>query len=191
MNQSANSSVGNRAVDNSSVDNSPAVNSSVSDDPLVDDYLSSEPETVKSASAKDLRLGAMNILARREHSRKEVRDKLLRKFDPAVELLDAVLDQLVADDLLSDQRFSEAFVRWRVGKGQGPVKIRMALRERGVDGDAALSECDVDWFALAVEVAHKRFGARPASDPKQRAKRMRFLQYRGFSGEQIRAALND
>ena len=116
---------------------------------------------------------------------------MLKKLDPATELLDAVLDQLVADDLLSDQRFSEAFVRWRVGKGQGPVRIRMELRERGVDGDAVLRECDVDWFALVVEVAHKRFGESPATDPKQRAKRMRFLQYRGFTGEQVRAALND
>jgi len=167
------------------------VDSPVSDKPAPDEFLSDELESVKPVSAKDLRLGAMNILARREHSRKEVRDKLLQKFDPGTELLDAVLDQLVADDLLSDQRFSEAFVRWRVGKGQGPVRIRMELRERGVDGDAVLRECDVDWFALVVEVAHKRFGAGPATDPKQRAKRMRFLQYRGFSGEQIRAALND
>ena len=170
---------------------SPVPDASVSDDPLADDCLSEKPEPVKPASTKDLRLGAMNILARREHSRKEVRDKLLKKLDPATELLDAVLDQLVADDLLSDQRFSEAFVRWRVGKGQGPVRIRMELRERGVDGDAVLRECDVDWFALVVEVAHKRFGESPATDPKQRAKRMRFLQYRGFTGEQVRAALND
>ncbi len=162
-----------------------------SNDSQVDADLSESPESVSLVSAKDLRLGAMNILARREHSRKEVRDKLLQKFDPDAELLDAVLDQLVVDDLLSDQRFSEAFVRWRVGKGQGPVRIRMALRERGVDGDMALDESDVDWFALAEEVAHKRFGTRPAPDPKERAKRIRFLQYRGFSGEQIRAALSD
>ncbi|MBQ0718757.1 MAG: regulatory protein RecX [Gammaproteobacteria bacterium] len=131
----------------------------------------------------------MNILARREHSRKEVSDKLQQKFAPDSELLNTVLDKLVADDLLSDQRFSEAFVRWRVGKGQGPVRIRAALRERGVDADAPLSTCGVDWFALAGEVANKRFGEAPASDLKQRAKRMRFLQYRGFNGEQIRAAL--
>ena len=143
----------------------------------------------KKLSAKQLRLGAMNILARREYSRKELADKLRQKFTPDSELLQAVLDTLVADDLLSDQRFSEAFVRWRVGKGQGPVRIGMELRERGVDGDAVLRQCDVDWFALAEKVACKRFGEAVAIDPKQRAKRMRFLQYRGFSGEQIRAAL--
>lgn len=167
------------------------VGSSVLNDAVADDCSSEKSESAKPMSAKDLRLGAMNILARREHSRKEVRDKLRQKFDPDTELLDAVLDQLVADDLLSDQRFSEAFVRWRVGKGQGPVRIRMELRERGIDGDAALGECDVDWFALAVEVAHKRFGTSPVTDPKERAKRMRFLRYRGFNGEQIRSALND
>jgi len=162
----------------------------VSDIPASENF---EPvnEPVKKSSAKDLRIAAMNILSRREHSRKEVSDKLQKKFDPDSELLSTVLDKLVADDLLSDQRFSEAFVRWRAGKGQGPVRIRMELRERGVDGDAVLRECEVDWFALAGEVAHKRFGTSPAIDVKQRAKRMRFLQYRGFSGEQIRAALND
>jgi len=168
----------------------------VSDNPVADSSvpgssLLEKPEPVKTPSAKDLRIAAMNILARREHSRKEVSDKLYKKFDPDSELLNTVLDKLVADDLLSDQRFSEAFVRWRVGKGQGPVRIRMELRERGVDGEVVLRECEVDWFALAEEVAHKRFGASPAVDVKQRAKRMRFLQYRGFSGEQIRAALND
>jgi len=163
---------------------------SVADQPFSENF---EPvnEPVKKSSAKDLRIAAMNILARREHSRKEVSDKLYKKLDPDSEVLNTVLDKLVADDLLSDQRFSEAFVRWRVGKGQGPVRIRMELRERGVDGDAVLRECDVDWFALVIEVAHKRFGTSPAIDAKQRAKRMRFLQYRGFSGEQIRAALND
>ncbi|OUS13624.1 hypothetical protein A9Q89_02455 [Gammaproteobacteria bacterium 53_120_T64] len=133
----------------------------------------------------------MNILARREHSRKEVGDKLHKKLCPDSELLNTVLDQLVADDLLSDQRFSEAFVRWRVGKGQGPIRIRAELRERGVDGDVVLRQSEVDWFVLAQEVAHKRFGELPAVDIKQRAKRMRFLQYRGFNGEQIRAALGE
>ncbi len=161
------------------------------DSSVPDDFSSANPEPVKPASAKDLRLGAMNILARREHSRKEVRDKLQKKFDPITELLDAVLDKLVADDLLCEVRFSEAFVRWRVGKGQGSVRIRMELRERGVDGNAVLRDCGVDWFALAGEVAYKRFGGLPAVDMKQRAKRMRFLQYRGFTGEQIRIALND
>jgi len=165
--------------------------SPVSDDPAPAEPLSDNVEPAKKSSAKGLRLGAMNILARREHSRKEVSDKLQQKFDPDNDLLKTVLDTLVADDLLSDQRFSEAFVRWRVGKGQGPVRIRMELRERGIDGDGILRECEVDWFALAVAVAHKRFGEQPAVDMKQRAKRMRFLQYRGFNTEQIRAALND
>ncbi len=175
---------------------SPVSDDPVADDPTADHSVSAEPFSdnvapVKKSSAKDLRLGAMNILARREHSRKEVSDKLQQKFEPDNDLLNTVLDTLVADDLLSDQRFSEAFVRWRVGKGQGPVRIRMELRERGIDGDGVLRECEVDWFALAVAVAHKRFGELPAVDMKQRAKRMRFLQYRGFNGEQIRAALND
>lgn len=137
-----------------------------------------------------LRYAAMNLLARREHSRKEIRDKLIRKLDPDIGQLDAVLDRLAEQDLLSDQRFGEAFVRWRVARGQGPVRIRMELGERGVDADEALSQCAVDWFTLALEVAEKRFGTSPAVDHKERAKRVRFLQYRGFTGAQVREVLN-
>ena len=140
-------------------------------------------------SANALRFAAMNLLARREHSRKEVWDKLMRKIEPDKDQLDTVLNKLVDDDLLSDQRFSEAFVRWRVGKGQGPNRIRVELRERGVDADEVLRVCGVDWFALVKVVANKRFGGLPAQNLKEKAKRMRFLQYRGFSADHVRTVL--
>jgi regulatory protein len=52
-----------------------------------------------------------------------------------------------------------------------------------------LDAADVDWMVLAREVAQRKFGQRLASDQRERAKRMRFLQYRGFNYDQIKYAL--
>ena len=65
---------------------------------------------------------AMNWLSRREHSQLELRDKLAKRDVPA-DVIDATVIALVADGLLSDDRFAEAFVASRVRKGQGPVGI--------------------------------------------------------------------
>ena len=77
-------------------------------------------------------------------------------------------------------------------RGHGPLRIRMDLRERGVadtDIDEALDTADEDWVAVAREARRKRFGAAGPADFRERARQGRFLQYRGFSSEQIRAAL--
>lgn len=138
-----------------------------------------------------LRRRAMDLLARREHSRRELRDKMLARIE-AVTGIDGVLDRLEQEGLLSDRRFAEAFVRSRIGRGQGPVRIRQELRQRGVDeitAAQALEEQGCDWFALAEQVAHRKFGAESALDQRELARRLRFLQYRGFTAEQGRAAL--
>ena len=138
----------------------------------------------------DLRIAAMNLLAPAAATSTTREAKLVRKLNPDKEQLETVLDKLVDDSLLSDQRFGEAFVRWRSGKGQGPVRIRVQWSVATFSNDNVLSACDVDWFTLAEEVAIKRFGETPAPDQKEKARRMRFLQYRGFSGEHVRAVLN-
>ncbi len=135
----------------------------------------------------------MDLLARREHSHRELTRKLLSKgFEP--EPLQQALADLQADGLLSDARFAEAYLGMRVAKGYGPQRIRMELQERGVD-EALISEClaatQQDWFAAANAVRRKRFGATLPADFKERAKQARFLQYRGFSTEQVKTALED
>ena len=134
----------------------------------------------------------MDLLARRDHSRLELDRKLTeRGFEP--DLVAHVLDDLTRDRLLEEHRFVESFIRARLRKGQGPVRIRAELAQRGVEDasvSTALTEADCDWTALAAEVRSKRFGAEAPEDFKERARQAKFLQYRGFETEQIRAALD-
>lgn len=143
------------------------------------------------ATEAEVREAAIRLLARREHSRRELALKLGgRGFDEAV--IGRVLDALESERLLSDSRYAEFLVRTRIDSGHGPLRIRAELRERGVDeavADKYLAEADVDWTALAEQVRRRRFGERVPGDFKVRAKQMRYLQYRGFDAEQIRAAV--
>ncbi len=139
-----------------------------------------------------VRLAAMNLLAMREHSVLELRQKLSRKFAvPA--LIDDVLQGLIADRLQSDERFAEALIAVRRRQGKGPLWISRELREKGIQSDvigSLLDESDTDWLSLARDIRDRRFGSNPVSDPRQRAKQVRFLSYRGFSHEQIRCLLS-
>lgn len=145
-----------------------------------------DPEAADEAACKRT---AVELLARREHSRLELERKLAaRGFPDGV--IAPVLDALEQSGVLAATRFTESFIRSRVAKGQGPVRIRAELAERGVaDGAELLRGGDVDWLATARAVRLKRFGAAPPRDYRERAKQARFLQYRGFTADQVRAAL--
>ena len=147
-----------------------------------------DPEAADEAACKRT---AVELLARREHSRLELERKLAaRGFPEAV--IAAALDALESAGALAATRFTESFVRSRLAKGQGPVRIRTELAERGIAEDQSaehLRGADVDWLAAARAVRSKRFGAEPPRDFKERARQARFLQYRGFTADQVRAAL--
>lgn len=148
-------------------------------------------------SAAEVYAKAVELLARREHSAQELARKLrTRGCDQVV--VETVLARLEADRLQSDARYAEVYLRQRSEKGYGPQRIRAELQERGVDerliNEAmrqAEDEGEVDWFERAATVYARKFGGRPVEDLKDRAKRQRFLQYRGFSHEQIAAVVND
>lgn len=82
-------------------------------------------------------------------------------------------------------------MRSRISRGQGPVRIGQELRQRGIADDqvrAALAAADVDWDELARSVLGRQF-RQGAADMKTRARQMRFLEYRGFTSAQVRAAV--
>lgn len=137
-----------------------------------------------------IRAAAVGLLARREHSVRELAQKLAQRgFDQ--EAIGAVLDGLRQKGLVSDERYVESFLSHHAGRGQGPVRIRAELREAGVASemiDRLLSAADIDWVAVARTVLKKKFRTAPATFA-ERAKQARFLQYRGFSQDQIRAAI--
>jgi len=139
-----------------------------------------------------IRTSAVALLARREHSSLELARKLARRgFDRDASA--RVIADLDESGLLSDDRFVDSFVTHRSGRGQGPVRIRAELRELGIEGarvDQIFDSARVDWAELAAITRRRRFGAGPPRDFAERAKQARFLQYRGFTQEQIRAALD-
>lgn len=142
--------------------------------------------------ARALRAAAIRQLARREHSRVELVRKLSVDFAAEAVLIERVLDQLAAEGLQSDTRFAEALVASRIRRGQGPQRIRRELAERGIDAELvqyALTTTDVDWCALALTVSTQKFGRKSAQDWPERARRARFLQYRGFGADEIQATL--
>jgi regulatory protein len=148
-------------------------------------------EDDKFSDPVEARKKAMDYLARREHGRAELIDKLTRfGFDDLV--ADAVA-QLVGDNLQSDQRFAEMFIASRIGQGKGPVKIRAELREREIASstiEAELAAADTDWYAAASEVRLKKFGPDLPRDFNEKARQMRFLQSRGFDHDQIQSAVS-
>ncbi len=108
-------------------------------------------------------------------------------------VIDDVLAQLQNEGLVSDERFTEAFVRYRNNNGYGSQRIQAELRERGVSEKIALIYLDFgdpQWFERALSVRNKRFGEDKPKDLKERARQARFLQYRGFTADQAGQVLD-
>ncbi len=136
----------------------------------------------------DIRQRALGLLARREHSAKELITKLImRDYDEAT--VQSVAATLAQEGLQSDGRFAEGYIHSRIEKGYGPVRIKLELRERGINDDLIYLHLDMhapEWEQRVIRTREKRFGKKFPRDFKEKAKQMRFLQQRGFSGEQIR-----
>jgi regulatory protein len=140
------------------------------------------------AAAADLALTV--LLARREHASAEARQKLLDQgYDAAV--VEQVLAEFTERHLLDDSRFAEHYVAAHAGRGQGPVRIRHALADLGLAADVieqSLAE-GPDFRKLCRQLRQRRFGDELPPDWTEKAKQVRFLQYRGFSLDHIRSAL--
>jgi len=154
----------------------------------------SKPKKLEDEAARDparIRASALRLLARREHSVRELTAKLLaRGFEP--EPVTETVAALSAKNLVSDARFVEEFIAARLRRGSGPAKIREELRGRGVDAarvDTELAERRSEWLINAEAARHKRFGAALPRDYQERARQARFLQQRGFTADQIRQVL--
>ena len=140
-----------------------------------------------------LRVTAMNLLAMREHSAKELWVKLAKRCEQT-DLLFATVAKLQRDGLQSDVRFAQAFINMRLRQGKGAQLIRLELREKGIS-DELIHEYlinslqEADWNLLALKAYRKKFGDTPLADLKEKSKRIRFLTARGFSTANILYAL--
>lgn len=154
------------------------------------DTLTETPAEIK---PRDVRLAAMNFLARREHLCQELKQKLQKRF-PDPPLIDSVLQELENENLQSDQRYVESYIRHRSTRGYGPDRVRQELRQRGADSSLVEQEmgvAEVDWRQLARDTRLRKFGSEAPADFAERARQLRFLQYRGFGAELTQYALED
>lgn len=139
-------------------------------------------------SAKE---AAIQLLSRRDHGEYELFQKLSVKGyeDGDIESAIAFCKEC---RYLDDVRFAKSQIRQHVYKGHGERRIRQELSQKRVSEsviDEAMAEEEVDWFELAKTTAEKKFRNGKSADPKEYAKQVRFLQYRGYSFEQITYAL--
>jgi regulatory protein len=131
---------------------------------------------------------ALGLLARREHSRRELGLKLKQggyEGDEAGEALDRLGEQHYQDD----DRFAEMLVRSRAAQGYGPMRLRAELKSHGLSDArirAVLDEAEVDWDANALAQLRRRFGAGSAPDREEKARRAQFLLRRGFPAATVR-----
>lgn len=154
--------------------------------------MAAEPDDPE-AERLAIRKRAMDLLARREHARAELVAKLVKRDHDADEI-EVVIDELAAEGLQSDARYAEAAVASKSRRGIGPVRIRAELRSAGVADatiEIALDEAEIDWDELAEAARRKRFGDEQPDDFPTKAKQMRFLQRRGFDGDQLAAAFEN
>jgi len=153
--------------------------------------------------AKKIEAKAVALLAMREHGSKELTQKLLTKFPETSELLSeyseqpGLVKQLVYDVIRtcqennwqSDERYLEQAVRNYIDKGHGPQKIRQKLQQACYDSSlisAVLDLDESDWAELAQNVLEKKYGdSKKPTEQKEQARRMRFLQSRGFAPSTI------
>jgi len=152
---------------------------------------------------------AVAQLARREHSRAELRSKLQRRLrseisegdaadhsDDPTARVEKILDDLQAKGLLSDTRFAAVLTRSRADRF-GTARIQREMREHNLPDEVVrptIEALKATEEQRAREVWKRRFG-QPATDATERARQMRFLAQRGFSTavvlRVVRAAVSD
>ena len=134
---------------------------------------------------KDIRIKIMDFLSRREHSSKEIFQKLSPRVE-SKELLEEEIEKLQADGLLSDERFAESFFQSRKNRGYGPLRIRNELKQRGV-GDQIFYPLsnEIEWSEFALEALRKKVSGNMPTETKEILKLKRFLNYRGFDFKDI------
>jgi regulatory protein len=138
--------------------------------------------------SKSLKARAVDLLSRREYSRRELQRKLAPHAESAEEL-QALLDELGQRGWQSDERFAEQFAQVK-GRKYGSRRLAAEMREKGIAPDAIQSALSgQDDVELARQLWQKKFGRAPQS-AEERAKQMRFLAYRGVSMDAIRKVLS-
>ena len=143
---------------------------------------------MKLNNAKSLRIKIMNFLARREHTNKEIYEKLKNRVED-LNLLTEEITKLMDEGLIDNKRFAEQYIYSRSTKGFGPLRIEQELNKRGVDQKISQELLNSkDWSNFAKLALQKKKGSNILLDGKDILKIKRFLNYRGFNNFHIEEA---
>jgi regulatory protein len=145
---------------------------------------------VDALDSRAARSAALDALARRDYASEDLRRKLLDKgYDPSV--VADLIERLSGEKLVDDRRYVESFISYRAARGQGPHRVRAALRKIGLQGEMVEQGLAAygDWIADLRRTRQKKFGAQLPTHYADKQRQARFLGYRGFTGAQIRLAL--
>ena len=140
-------------------------------------------------AAPSLKGRALRLLSQREHSRAELERKLA-KYEEEPGTLAAALDELAAKDFISEARVVQSVVHQRAPR-MGALRVRQELQHKGIAPEAiaeAVAGLQASETSRAFEVWRRRFEV-PPQDAKERARQMRFLMARGFSGAVVAKVL--
>jgi regulatory protein len=130
---------------------------------------------------------ALDLISRREHSRYEVMQKLNKRYPETRSLIEEVLDKLIANNILDDERFAEMYINSRARKGFGPKKIEMELSSKHVESFIISSSLEAydNWIENAKKELLKKFKGIVPTDYQSKIKQKQFLFNRGFSTQII------
>lgn len=137
--------------------------------------------------SRQIKQHCLKLLARREHSRKEMQVKLAAKGYLGSRVT-GVIDSLMQEGWQDDQRYAENYARFRCQKGFGPARIAYELSRQGIDEETieiALKQATDDWMAVLENVYARKYSTTNGIDSNERGQRTRFLQQRGFSSGMI------
>ena len=136
------------------------------------------------------------MLARRELSERQVRQRLARKGHEPADIDDAVA-RLVAERAIDDVRVAEAIARTETAlKKRGKVRVRMAIERAGIATAAAKRAADevfdaIDDDALLEAALAKRLRGRDTfADDREFQRLYRYLVGQGFDADRALKALH-
>lgn len=143
-------------------------------------FNSEKTEKTKTLTGTRLRSYAFALLTRRDYSQAELIAKL-NQYAINPEEVEKLVEELAQNNYQSDQRVAELTLASQLRKGKGLQRIKQALKAKQLDAELITEELqEVDWLDQAYQLKLKKFGEEVATDPKIKARQIRFLQYRGF-----------
>lgn len=139
----------------------------------------------KTKTGESLRAYCYWLLARRDFAKNELIERLQRYAADPDEAV-ALAEDMEAKNYVNDERVAKILFNSEVSKGRGPRKIAEVFKNKKLGMDSISEDLSTnDWVKVAYELKVKKFGKEVATDPKERARQSRFLQYRGFGFDVI------